>query len=136
MDVLCFFCDFVDNTSISKDVTVVSQLTEKFLAVLSHEDFSESDLVKHTVAYGLGAFAHALPREAYQPFLARSVGIIKAITMQDEAFSPDNMEATENAMGALAKIAYKHAGSSPDISEADLCGVLGFFPFKSDECEA
>jgi len=81
LDVLCFFCDFVDNTSISKDVAVVSQLTEKFLEVLSHKDFGESDLVKHTVAYGLGAFAHALPREAYQPFVARSAGIVKAITM-------------------------------------------------------
>lgn len=55
--------------------------------------------------------------------------------MRDEAFSADNMEATENAMGALIKIAYKHTGSA-DVSEADLAGVLGFFPFKSDECEA
>ena len=54
--------------------------------------------------------------------------------MRDEAFSPENMEATENAMGALAKIAYKHIGA--DVSEADLCGVLGFLPFTSDESEA
>ena len=72
LDVLCFFCDFVDNTSFSKDVAVVTQLTEKFLEVLSHKDFAESDMVKHTVAYGLGAFAHALPKDAFQPFLARS----------------------------------------------------------------
>ena len=78
--------------------------------MLSHKEFAESDMVKHTVAYGLGAFAYALPREAFQPFLNRAVGIIKGITMRDEAFSPENMEATENAMGALAKIAYKHVG--------------------------
>ncbi len=134
LDVLCFFCDFVDNTSFSKDVTVVTQLTEKFLEVASHKEFADSDMVKHTVAYGLGAFAHALPSEAFKPFLSRSVGIVKAITMRDEAFSPDNMEATENAMGALAKIAYKHIGA--EVSEADLCGVLGFLPFTSDESEA
>ena len=51
------------------------------------------------------------------------------------AFDEENMEATENAMGALAKIAYKHAGAA-DVTEADLAGVFSFFPFKSDECEA
>jgi len=135
LDALCFWCDFVDNTSIKSDVGTITQLTEKFLEILSHADFSESDMVKHTVAYGLGAFAHVLPREAFQPFLARAVGIIKAVTMRDEAFSEENMEATENAMGALAKIAYKHSGSS-DVTESDLVGVLSFFPFKSDECES
>lgn len=135
LDALCFFCDFVDNTSIRNDINAVSSLVQKFLEVISHKDFAESEMVKHTVAYGLGAFAHALPREAFQPFLSRSVGIIKAITMRDEAFSADNMEATENAMGALAKIAYKHIGS-PEVTEADLAGVFSFFPFKSDEAEA
>jgi len=55
--------------------------------------------------------------------------------MREEAFSPENMDATENAMGALAKIAYKHIGSG-QVTEADLCGVFSFFPFKEDECEA
>lgn len=55
--------------------------------------------------------------------------------MRDEAFSPDNMEATENAMGALAKIAYKHIDGT-NVTEADLCGVFGFFPFVSDELES
>merc|ERR1711974_589956 len=96
----------------------------------SHSEFSENDFIKHTVAYGLGAFAHALPKEAFAPYVARAVGIIKSVTQRDEAFSEDNMEATENAMGALAKIAYKHVGA--EVSEADLAGVLGFFPFKSD----
>ena len=55
--------------------------------------------------------------------------------MRDEAFSEENMEATENAMGALAKIAYKHMDGS-NVTEADLSGVFSFMPFKSDECEA
>ena len=54
--------------------------------------------------------------------------------MRDEAFSPENMEATENAMGALAKIAYKHMDGT-NVTAADLAGVYSFFPFKSDECE-
>ena len=54
--------------------------------------------------------------------------------MRDEAFSPENLEATENAMGALAKIAYKHMDGT-NVTAADLAGVYGFFPFKSDECE-
>ena len=83
----------------------------------------------------MGAFADALPAEAFKPFLAKSVELVKSITRRDEAFSPENMEVTENAMGALAKIAYKHMGDG-DVSEADLVGVLGFFPLKEDECEA
>ena len=110
-------------------------MTEKFLEVISKPEHAESDLVKHTVAYGLGAFAYVLPKETFQPFLARSVGMIKGITVRDEAFSAENMEATENAMGALAKLAYKHMDGS-NVTEADLCGVFGFMPFKEDECEA
>jgi len=135
LDALCFWCDFVDHTSQRNDVAVVTQLVQKFHEVVSHEEFSESTFVKHTIAYGLGSFALALPVDAFQPYLASSVSLIKTITMRDEAFSAENMEATENAMGALAKIAYKHTGSS-EISSADLCGVLGFFPFKSDEVES
>ena len=136
LDALCFWCDFVDNTTaMQNDVATVTQLATKFLEVISHADFADSDLVKHTVAYGLGAFAHVLPKEAFEPLRARAVGIIKGITMRDEAFSEENMEATENAMGALAKIAYKHSGTA-EVGEGDLAGVLGFFPFKSDECES
>ena len=135
LDVLCFWCDFVDHTSFSNDTSAVTQLTQKFLEVISNEERAESDVMKHTVAYGVGAFAYMLPREAFQPYLASSVGMIKAITMRDEAFAADNMEATENAMGALAKIAYKHIDGAI-VTEADLSGVLSFMPFKSDECEA
>ena len=135
LDVLCFWCDFVDNTSFSNDTGAVTQLTEKFLEVFSTEGYAESDVMKHTIAYGLGAFAYVLPREAFQPYLARACSMIKGITMRDEAFSADNMEATENAMGALAKIAYKHMDGT-NVTEADLAGVFGFMPFKSDECEA
>lgn len=103
--------------------------------MISNGDNAESNLLKHTVSYGLGAVGYALPREAFQPYLARSVGMIKSVTMRDEAFSAENMEATENAMGALAKIAYKHMDGT-NVSDADLSGVLGFLPFKSDECEA
>ena len=37
-------------------------------------------------------------------------------------------------MGALAKIAYKHMDGT-NVTEADLCGVFSFLPFKEDECE-
>ena len=80
LNALCFWCDFVDNTSIRNDVSVVTQLVEKYLEVLSHSEFSDDDFIKHTVAYGLGAFAYALPKEAFAPYVTRSVGIIKSVT--------------------------------------------------------
>lgn len=131
---LCFWCDFVDNTSFKSDTTAVTQLVEKFLEVISNQKHAESDMVKHTVAYGLGAFGFVLPRENFQPFLARACGMIKGITMRDAAFAEENMELTENAMGALAKLAYKHMDGT-NVTEADLAGVFSFFPFKQDECE-
>lgn len=135
LNVLCFWCDMVDNTSFRNDVGALTQLTEKFFEVLGHETFNGDPFVKNTVAYGLGALAHALPKEAFAPYVERSVTLIKKITMRDDAFSPDEMEVTENAMGALAKIAYKHIDSG-FVTEADLSGVFGFFPFKEDEMEA
>lgn len=69
-DVLCFFCDFVDNTSFKNDVAAVTQLAQKFVEITNNEALMENDIVRHTVAYGIGAFAHALPKEAFQPFLA------------------------------------------------------------------
>ena len=134
LDVLCFWCDFVDNTSFKNDTAAVTQLVEKFLEVISNQKHAESDMVKHTVAYGLGAFGFVLPRENFQPFLARACGMIKGITMRDAAFAEENMELTENAMGALAKLAYKHMDDT-NVTEADLAGVFSFFPFKQDECE-
>ena len=95
----------------------------------------ENDVIRHTVAYGIGAFAYALPKEAFAPLLNQAAGFVKSITRRDGAFEPDNMEATENAMGAIAKIAYKHIDGGA-VTEADLAGVFSFFPFTSDECEA
>ena len=66
--------------------------------------------------------------------MPRAVTLIKGITRRDEAFTPECMEASENAMGALAKIAYKHMDGT-NVTEADLCGVFSFLPFKEDECE-
>ena len=55
----------VDNTSLRNDAATVTQLTQKFLEVMAHEEHGESEIVKHTVSYGLGAFAYALPPEAF-----------------------------------------------------------------------
>ena len=102
--------------------------------MVAKPEHAESDLVQHTVSYGLGAFAYVLPKEAFAPMLPSAVTLIKGVTRREEAFSPDSMEATENAMGALAKIAYKHMDGT-NVTEADLCGVFTFLPFKEDESE-
>jgi len=112
----------------------VTQIAQKFIEVLQNPEHAENDFVLHTVAYGLGAFAYVLPKEAFAPILPRAVTLIKGITRRDEAFTPECMEATENAMGALAKIAYRHMDGT-NVTEADLCGVFSFLPFKEDECE-
>lgn len=113
----------------------MTQIAGKFLEVIANPEHAESDIVLHTVSYGLGSFAYVLPKEAFAPMLAQTATLVKGITRRDDAFTPDCMEATENAMGALAKLAYKHIDGT-NVTEADLCGVYSFFPFKEDECEA
>ena len=112
----------------------VLQLVNEYVAVLNSAH-SESDDVKNTIAYGFGEFGYFLPKDKFGPFMERACGLIKAITRREGAFSDENIVATENAMGALAKLAYKQM-DGVNVTEEDLVGVLGQMPFKSDECES
>lgn len=134
LDSLCYFCDMVDNTSESQNQDTVSQLVQEYVAVLD-SPHSESDDVKNTVAYGFGEFGYFLPKDKFAQFLPRACGLIKSITAKDGAFTDERIIATENAMGALAKLAYKQMDGT-NVTEDDLIGILGQMPFKSDECES
>lgn len=72
IDSLCFFCDFIEHTSASKDTATVSQLTQKYIEIAASKH-GEDDNVAHTVAYALGEFGYILPKEDFAPFLAFSV---------------------------------------------------------------
>ena len=132
---MCFWCDVVDNTSAAQDTNVVSYLTQQYINALSNPEHVESDLALHTITYGLGQYGYLMSKEAFAPHLERASTLMKGITRREEAFSEENMEATENAMGAILKLCYRHIDGN-NLKEEDLVGVLGMFPFKEDECEA
>lgn len=107
LDALCYFCDFIENTSAKDDVPTLIELTQKYIDVLSSKH-GESDLMNHTVAYGLGEFGYFIPVAKFKPFITKAVELIKPVVYADDAFEEDNVEGTENSMGALLKLAYKH----------------------------
>jgi hypothetical protein len=133
IDSLCYFCDVIDNTSESKNEDTVLQLMNKYVEIVQ-SNHGQSEDVKNTVAYGFGEFAYFLPKDKYASFLPKACGFIKKITRVDGAFTDEHIIATENAMGALAKIAYKHIDGT-NVTEEDLIGVLGQMPLKADENE-
>ena len=75
-DALCFFCDFVEHTSASKDSAMVHQLFTKYLEIGASKQGS-NEHVAHTIAYGIGEFGYLLPRDAVAPSLGKAVHFVK-----------------------------------------------------------
>jgi len=134
IDSLCFFCDFVEHTSASKDTAMVAQLAAKFIEI-SQSKHAEDQNVAHTVSYGLGEFGYLLPKATFAPMLQTAVAFIKVAVQKPDAFEDENMITTENSLGALAKLCYAHMDGSV-LTEGDLISVLNRMPFTSDENES
>lgn len=105
IDSLCFFCDYIEHTSASKDIEKITQLTQKYIEIASSKH-GEDENVAHTVAYALGEFGYLLPKQNFAPFLAFSVSFLKKAILKPDAFEEDLLITTENSLGALAKISY------------------------------
>ena len=52
-----------------------------------------------------------------------------------EEAEEDNLDKTENYLGALMKLSYKHLDGT-NITKADMGYVLDHMPLTSDECES
>merc|ERR1712176_1244275 len=133
LDSLCYFCDFVENTNAKEDVPTLVELSQKYIEVLGSKH-GEDDDMRHTIAYGLGEFGYFIPAEKFAPFLPRAIELIKPIAYAEDGFEEDNIERTENAMGALMKLTYKHIDGT-NLTRADMLYVLSKMPFTSDDCE-
>lgn len=103
LDATCFFCDFVEYAFKNTDSNMLAELNAKFLEIFNS---TESMDVKQTLSYGFGVFATHLTPAAYQAVLPQVFGALQSMIAHAEAFSEDNVVATESALGALGKMVY------------------------------
>lgn len=132
---MCYFCDFVENTNAKDDTATLVELTQKYLDILNSKH-GNSEMMAHTVAYGLGEFGYFIPTDKFAKFLPDALAFIKPVAYAPDAFEEDNLEKTENYMGALIKLAYKHLDTHCNLTKKDVIHVLSHMPFTSDDVES
>ena len=57
-------------------------------------------------------FGYFIPQAQFAPFLGKAVELIRPKAYDADGFKEENLEETENAMGALMKLTYKHIDGS------------------------
>lgn len=83
---------------------MISELNAKFLEIFNSTDSMD---VKQTLVYGFGVFAMFIPVQQYQSsILPHAMNALNSMINSAEAFSDDNVVATESALGAMGKIIY------------------------------
>jgi hypothetical protein len=102
LDATCFFCDFIEH-SYQTDSAMISELNNKFLEIFNQ---TESMDVKQTLSYGMGVFSMYIPKGTYTTVLGNVFTAINSMVSAADAFSEDNIVATESALGAIGKMIY------------------------------
>ena len=112
---------------------MLTDLATKYIDVLNSKH-GKNENVQHTVAYGLGEFGYLIPPASFTQILPQAIQLIKPVAYAENGFDEENLDTTENYMGALIKIAYKHLDGNT-VTKADMVHVLTHMPFTSDEPE-
>jgi len=131
LDATCFFCDFVEY-SYHTDVPMMTELNNKFLEIFNSTDSMD---VKQTLSYGMGVFALYIPAANYSAALPNVTKALNSMISGAEAFSEDNVVATESALGALGKLIYTQRENSI-ITDAVVNTFLSHLPLTHEEEEA
>lgn len=126
LNVLCFFCDYVENTDANKDTVAVNQIAAKFYEIAQSDD-EFPDYIIQTICYGFGVFAYNLPNGEFK-VMEQAVEMCKEFIAGDDAFSEERLVSTESTIGALAKIAYMHLDNKI-VTNSDLCMIFSKMPF-------
>ena len=133
LDATCFFCDFVEYAFKGKDANMLTELNSKFLEIFAN---TESMDVKQTLSYGMGVFASNLAPAIYQTTLLPQVfGALQSMIAHPDAFSEDNVVATESALGALGKMIYFQRDGQV-INDQVVSMFLSKLPLTNEQEEA
>lgn len=133
LNVLCFFCDYIENTDARLDHAVLNQVAGKFLEISNHNEDEIEDHIMQTICYGFGVIGYNLPNGSFQ-CAAEAAKKCKKFLQVDDAFSEDRIIATESTMGAIARMAYMHLDGKA-LTNDDLISVLGKMPFTAYDDE-
>jgi hypothetical protein len=132
LDATCFFCDFIEY-AYHTDATMVAELNTKFLEIFNNTDSMD---VKQTLSYGMGVFAMFIPTANYATTLLPPVfTALNSMISASDAFSEDNVVATESALGALSKVIYFQKDGAL-ITDSVVNTFLNHLPLKHEEEEA
>lgn len=74
---VCFFSDFVDWTQQGADAQIVQDLAAKFVEILNHDKFEDSESIKQTCLHALGCFGYHLAKGQYATQLAQVVPALR-----------------------------------------------------------
>jgi hypothetical protein len=106
LDATCFFCDFIEYSyrHSGDSAPMISELLAKYIEIFNSS--SASTDVKQTLSYGFGVFALSLPGPSFVPHAPQVLQALNSMIADPEAFSEEQVVATESALGALGKVIY------------------------------
>jgi hypothetical protein len=132
LDATCFFCDFIEY-SYHNDAAMITELNTKFFEIFKNTDSMD---VKQTLSYGFGVFAMYIPPATYQTTLLPQVfSAITSMVSDKDAYTEDNVVATESALGAMGKLVYFQKENNI-INDTVVNAFLSKLPLVNEQEEA
>mmetsp|Transcript_13988 Transcript_13988/g.11952 ORF Transcript_13988/g.11952 Transcript_13988/m.11952 type:complete len:465 (+) Transcript_13988:1816-3210(+) len=131
---LCFFDTFLEYCSNDFFNKAATDLMSVFV------DFSKSfedPFVLQSAAFGIGVIARRMDTNTFSQAKEEILKVLSAIVLDKNAYSDEDRAcATDNAVGAIGKIALFHGLPNDKLSEDILSKFLSLMPLKNDCTEA
>ena len=108
-------------------------IMKTFLALSNNQ--TNLDILQSTV-YGFGVIAKRMDQISYSAYKNEALGILSSIITASDAFSEEKAICTDNAIGALGKIAIYQGQANDNTSTQVLNKFLELLPLKNDSDEA
>jgi hypothetical protein len=102
LDATCFFCDYIEY-AFHNDAMMMYELCIKFVEIFNAEVSMD---VKQTLSYGMGVFAMFTPTMLFGTMVPKVFNALNSMVSDKDAFTDDNIVATESALGAIGKLIY------------------------------
>lgn len=106
------------------------------LKLMEYAKKPASTSILQSAVFGLGTACRRMNSQSFMQIRDDILQIISNIVTAKDAFSESKAEATENAIGALGKIAFFQFQKNDKISEEVMLKFLQLLPLKNDFEEA
>lgn len=130
---LCLFTDILDNGSQQMFMKCTNEMLKTYI------NFAEStqDLgVMQTAIFGLGVIAKRMDRQTFSQLKDGVINLCRGIIQNPAAKSEERALLTDNAIGAMGKIALFQYQMNDKFSQDLLMQFLQMLPLKNDVEEA